>query len=78
MKSKYCAFVTLTYNPESLPMVRVSTDKVNYFGHEGCDRVQFELLDNNKLSKRYAGRVKKYYGYGKVDDYVLSPNPYYV
>lgn len=77
MNSKYCAFITLTYNPESLPTVRVSTDKVDYLGHRGCDRVNFELLDNNKLSKRYAGRVKKYYGQGKVDSFVLSPNPYY-
>ena len=80
--SKYTFFVTLTYSPESLPRVRVVAGERHMFDVAGksteMDVVHFDLLDNDKLSKRYCSRLKNYYGMGKVQDFILQPNPHYV
>lgn len=80
--AKFTFFVTLTYNQESLPTVRVVSGERHEFNVIGkrteMDVVHFELLDNDKLSKRYRSRLKNYYGLDKVQDFILQPNPHYV
>lgn len=70
LKHQYCFFLTLTYKPEFLPVVKMS-QAISTVGatDEPVELIRFELTQK---------RMKKFYGISVIDEVSSESNPHYV